>query len=173
MDTIRQRLAEWLRDSKDRAQDEKIKESIKHFTRNAKKNWKQYKVQTDVQTGEVYDGKLRRKMEIAMNAENRKRTELHKGCATWQKFVEYRTAQAAWEDFLYYQDVWNRKNKDIDLAIATETAAEKRESKYETSSKKNKGADSYAIKAQVRGTTGLTRWKEQTTSQVANTRNGT
>lgn len=126
-------LEAWLETSKDAAQDKESKNNIKEFTQHAKQEWKQYKMQTDAQTGEIYDGDARRKMDRAMRAERRKRAALHDGHATWRKFVEYSSAQAAWEDFLYYQNVWNRKSKDWKSTMALETAVEKKAMQKEQS----------------------------------------
>lgn len=125
MEATKNSLKTWLMESQALAQDNSTKELVKKFTRGAKRKWEEHKVHTDIQTGEIYDEEKQKKMEEGMQSQKEDRAHLHATHHTWRKFVEYRTAQAAWEDFLYYQSVWNRKSKEEDYTQKFETVAER------------------------------------------------
>jgi hypothetical protein len=125
MEATRQALLKWLRESRSLAQDEKSKEQILELLKQEKGDWKKYRTQTDEQTGSIYDKGAQIEMEKAMGSVKQRRAGLHQSLGTWHRYAEYRTAQSAWEDFLYYQNVWNRKN-DKWKDVYHETAAERR-----------------------------------------------
>jgi hypothetical protein len=83
-------------------------------------------VHTDIQTGEIYDKIKQKKMEKDIQSQKRRRTDLHAKHHTNRYFKQYRTAQEAWEDFLYYQNVWNRRNERKEFKKRLETVAERR-----------------------------------------------
>jgi hypothetical protein len=126
MEATKKSLKTWLSESQALAQDTSTKELVKDFNRGAKREWEQHKVYTDIQSGEIYDEDKRKEMETGMQSQKEVRVNLHATHSTWRKFVEYRVAQSAWEDFLYYQNVWNRKSKDEDYKQKLETVAERR-----------------------------------------------
>ncbi|KAH3949857.1 hypothetical protein HBI56_022630 [Parastagonospora nodorum] len=137
MEATKKSLKTWLRESQALAQDTSTKELVKDFNRGVKREWEQHKVYTDIQTGEIYDEEKRKEMETGMQSQKEVRVNLHATHYTWRKFVEYRIAQAAWEDFLYYQSVWNRKNKGKGFKQKLETVAERRAMTHKEKEKKN------------------------------------
>ncbi|KAG9184913.1 hypothetical protein G6011_11743 [Alternaria panax] len=66
--------------------------------------------QTPAETGQIYDAIQRAAMKTVVEEERLRRANVHKQHETWRKYVEHRYAQASYEDFLYYQNVWNRRN---------------------------------------------------------------
>lgn len=103
----------------------KPEKKIQALHEEADREWSNHRSQTDVQTGKMYSPAARKRlMDFSKNAIKR-RKDLHESLATLSKHHEFIHAQWAWEDFLYYQNVWNRKN-DQDKAY-TETYAKKME----------------------------------------------
>jgi nitrogen regulatory protein PII-like uncharacterized protein len=98
-------LQKWLTEAAAAAQDSIIENVIRDYTGEAGKRWEPFEHQTDVETGQIYDKTQRSAMKTAVEAERKQRANLHKQHKTWRKFAEHRYAQAAWEDFLYYQNV--------------------------------------------------------------------
>jgi hypothetical protein len=126
MEATETALLEWLRQSKSLAQSQRPRKRVVALNRIAKAEWSKYKTQTDAQTGSIFNKREQKKMEKAMAPANENRAALHEPLGTWHRHVEYRWAQSAWEDFLYYQNVWNRKNEGL-KEVYFETAAEKRD----------------------------------------------
>jgi len=126
MEEMKEGLKKWLAESQALAQDNSTNNLIKEFTRDTKREWEKHKVHTDIQTGEIYDKRRQKKMEEDIRSQKRRRTDLHAKHDTERKFEEYRTAQGAWEDFLYFQNVWNRRNGDREYKERLETVAERR-----------------------------------------------
>jgi hypothetical protein len=118
-------LQKWLTEAAAAAQDTSTANTIRDYTTEADRRWEPFERQTDVETGEIYDEIQRAVMETAAEAEEQRRADLHQQHETWRKFAEYRYAQAAWEDFLYFQNVWNRRNYEP-LKIYSETASGRR-----------------------------------------------
>ncbi|KAI4682999.1 uncharacterized protein J4E84_006901 [Alternaria hordeiaustralica] len=102
-------LLKWLNEAAAQARDPDIRDKIDEYEKEAWERWQAFEEETDVETGEIHDPIRREEMEEAVIAERVNCSELHKRHETWRKFVEYRHALQAWEDFLYYQNVWNRR----------------------------------------------------------------
>jgi hypothetical protein len=117
-------LLKWLTEAQAQAQDIPIANAIHAYTASADARWAPYELRTDVETGQIYDPTQRSAMKTAVEEETKRRVDLHQQHETWRKFVEYKYAQAAWEDFLYYQNVWNRRNCEPGRLYA-ETKSEK------------------------------------------------
>ncbi|KAI4617176.1 uncharacterized protein J4E87_008416 [Alternaria ethzedia] len=118
-------LEKWLREAEAAAKDPAIEETINNYNKEARERWLPFERQTDVETGIIHDAAQQAAMKRAVLRERRTRENIHDEHRTWRKFVEYRYAQSAWEDFLYYQNVWNRKGHDP-WKIYSVTAAEAR-----------------------------------------------
>ncbi|KAI4916565.1 uncharacterized protein J4E92_009069 [Alternaria infectoria] len=118
-------LEKWLREAEAAAKDPAIEETIDDYNKEALERWQPFERQTDVETGIIHDATQQAAMKRAVLRERRTREAIHDEHRTWRKFVEYRYAQSAWEDFLYYQNVWNRRGHDP-WKIYRETAAEQR-----------------------------------------------
>ncbi|KAI4698703.1 hypothetical protein J4E81_005314 [Alternaria sp. BMP 2799] len=118
-------LEKWLREATAAAKDPAIEETIDNYTKEALERWQPFERQTDVETGIIHDAAQQAAMKRVVLRERRTRESIHDEHRTWRKFVEYRYAQSAWEDFLYYQNVWNRRGHDL-WKIYTVTAAEQR-----------------------------------------------
>ncbi|EFQ90085.1 hypothetical protein CFE70_000270 [Pyrenophora teres f. teres 0-1] len=106
----REMLLQWLREAEARARDMEISAQIEENKSQSETVWEQYKGHVDVQTGDIYDKTAQKAMQYAMGNQEKLREKLHKRLGTYHRFIEYRTAQATWEDFLYYQNVWNRRS---------------------------------------------------------------
>jgi len=102
-------LLKWLNEAAAQARDPDIKDKIDEYEKEASERWQPFEQETDVETGEIHDPIRRAEMDEAVIAERKNCSDLHKTHETWRKFVEYRHALQAWEDFLYYQNVWNRR----------------------------------------------------------------
>jgi hypothetical protein len=152
MEANTQALLKWLGESRSLAEDEESRKEVGKFNKSTMEEWKEHKAQTDVQTGSIYNKSAQIKMEGAMDSMKQRRAELHRSLGTWHKYAEYRTAQSAWEDFLYYQNVWNRKF-DKWIGVYHETAAEKEEHKAGLKDKEA-GANKFIKKNPTLGTEG-------------------
>ncbi|KAF2036455.1 hypothetical protein EK21DRAFT_52110 [Setomelanomma holmii] len=124
MESIKQTLLNWMNEAKARAEDQDVKGVINSVTKSTQKTWEPFKDQIDVQTGSIFDTAEQRRMDTAMRASKVIEENIHKTHGTWYKSREYMYAQAAWEDFLYYQNVWNRRGLIPDRQYS-ETPAEK------------------------------------------------
>jgi hypothetical protein len=163
MHDTKQGLLKWLREAQALAQDEASANNIRELTKSTNEIWKRYDTRTDGQTGEKYNEIEREQMEKAMRAADQERQRMHTSLATWGRAIEYRMAQTVWEDFLYYQNVWNRKTGMVGSEY-TETPAEKKSSRAEGGRKKGQAV---AVKARkktrnpVLGTPGSNQLKRQ------------
>ena len=73
--------------------------------------WAKHEPKTDVQTGTM-ERKDKQRMRAAMKTLKNEKDKFHKLHRTWYWHVERKHAHMAWEDFLYYQNVWNRRYLD-------------------------------------------------------------
>jgi hypothetical protein len=125
-------LLKWLREAAAVAQDSEVENTINNYDKEAAQRWRPLEQQTDVETGTIHDPTQREAMEDAMNQEAEKRRNLHDQNKTWTKFIEYRYAQSAYEDFLYYQNVWNRRGYMPGKIYEESTANKKYEESLES-----------------------------------------
>ncbi|KAI4658071.1 uncharacterized protein J4E79_007052 [Alternaria viburni] len=132
-------LLKWLNEAAAQARDPDIKDKIDHYEKEARERWQPFEEQTDVETGEIHDPIRRAVMEEAVIAERKNCSELHKTHETWRKFVEYRHALQAWEDLLYYQNVWNRRYYVPGKIYSEDPKGKKGPASLETSNEKAKG----------------------------------
>jgi hypothetical protein len=127
--TTRKALLEWLthtgnaaKSSKTKAILEKKKADIKLDT-----TWTDtWLPETDYDTGEIYDTNKQKKMTKQMRAKMASLRNLHSAKDTYESDQDFKYAQASWEDFLYYQNEWNRRrhSKHFKHYDPSETKAE-------------------------------------------------
>jgi hypothetical protein len=167
MEATKKALLKWLRESRSAAQNEESRRQVIEFNRSAKAEWKKYKALTDVQTGDIHNKGDQDSMEKAMASVKKRRVALHESLGTWHKYVEYRHAQQAWEDFLYYQNVWNRKGDGFKDRYF-ETAAERRAAEHAKNSGGGKqGANRFELVYTISGTPGSNDMKRTHLAQNA------
>ncbi|KAJ4381596.1 hypothetical protein N0V86_002960 [Didymella sp. IMI 355093] len=95
-----------LRHWKARAEDDKTRARKEAHEAALRAEWAKWEPETDVETGEVYDDDRRETMLASMaSVYNKTRESYGDSDASHEK---YRKAQELWEDFLYYQNEWNR-----------------------------------------------------------------
>jgi hypothetical protein len=138
----RSALKDWLDRTRRQAQDnEPATAEVAECTAKAGEIWSIYEPITDMQTGTIHDKDENEKMNSAMAQVRTEGRKLHKLHHTWYKHLERRYADMCWEDFLYYQNVWNRKHF-VPAKEYFETQAEKDSAKLnnkETNEQEDKG----------------------------------
>ncbi|EDU41098.1 predicted protein [Pyrenophora tritici-repentis Pt-1C-BFP] len=87
-------------------------QEVQNHIAQADRVWKQYESYTDEDTGHIYERSRRLQMENDMRRQMELREALHKRLDIHNADIERKHADQAWEDFLYYQNLWNRKNFD-------------------------------------------------------------
>ena len=107
-------LLEWLTSARGRAQDSPCEKKISEYTKRFDNVWQGFESKTDMQTGTIYKRSDQIQMICVMEEQKQARKQLHESLATWHHYTEYKYAEASWEDFLFYQNVWNRKGFDPD-----------------------------------------------------------
>ncbi|KAF9700518.1 hypothetical protein EKO04_001693 [Ascochyta lentis] len=131
-------LLKWLQDAKIRATQSVDKERLETYKQALTKEWVQWEPRTDPETGDFASERLMEAYEAASGPKMDVLDAEHKRLHTWHKHMEYRYAQAAWEDFLYFQNVWNRRTLARDEEFDG-TMGEALKSKREAPGVKNKG----------------------------------
>ncbi|KAI4938585.1 hypothetical protein J4E85_001026 [Alternaria conjuncta] len=121
----REALLAWLTHSTLAAQDATTREAINKHNKASKQKWED--LIAPIAFDERGDAIAKENRELLVKKRKPAKaasTKVHGPHQTWRKFIEHRYAQASWEDYLYYQNVWNRRflNPDKDYA---ETDAEK------------------------------------------------
>ncbi|KAI4624710.1 hypothetical protein J4E83_004386 [Alternaria metachromatica] len=121
----REALLAWLTQSTLAAQDATTREAINKHNKASKQKWEE--LIAPIAFDERGDAIAKEDKELIVKKRKPAKaasTKAHGPHQTWRKFIEHRYAQASWEDYLYYQNVWNRRflNPDKDYA---ETDAEK------------------------------------------------
>jgi hypothetical protein len=125
----RDALKKWLGTTRTQAQDNtSVSSALGECTSKLNDIWAVYEPTTDVQTGLIHDIVQNSEMETAMAKAQIEERRLHKSNQTWYKHLERRYADGCWEDFLYYQNMWNRK-RFIPEKEYHETYAEKQQAK--------------------------------------------
>ncbi|KAH6881333.1 hypothetical protein BKA58DRAFT_305346 [Alternaria rosae] len=121
----REALLAWLTQSALVDQDATTKENINKHYKKAKQTWEDliapmaFDERGDAINKEDKDLIVKKRTPAKAAS-----TRVHKPAQTWRKFIEHRYAQASWEDYLYYQNVWNRRHLEANKYYV-ETAAEK------------------------------------------------
>ncbi|KAF1831940.1 hypothetical protein BDW02DRAFT_467055, partial [Decorospora gaudefroyi] len=128
----REALLDWLRQAHVRANQSQTSpfgttQEIRKLTQEADRVWETHKVHTDVETGRIKDRSAAGKAVQDMSEQATLREQLHSKFVTRHAHLELKYAQAAWEDFLYYQNAWNRRYFDPDQSYHVT----KMERKYE------------------------------------------
>jgi hypothetical protein len=112
MEETKKGLLAWLKRAQNQVLgDAKTQSAIKQHDKHANSVWQKHERNTDVETG-IVDQKNRgsyMSMLTAMKTLQDTGARLHVDHATWPKHVERKFADEAWEDFHYYQNVWNRR----------------------------------------------------------------
>ncbi|KAH7384612.1 hypothetical protein BKA66DRAFT_569854 [Pyrenochaeta sp. MPI-SDFR-AT-0127] len=109
IDKTREGLLKWLEKTRNDAQEEQAKKEVLQETNEAAECWAKFEPHTDVQTGTIHDDEAQREMEEAMGKQQTSLNSVHKKHQTEIKHEKRMLAESCWEDFLYYQNVWNRK----------------------------------------------------------------
>ncbi|KAF1911437.1 hypothetical protein BDU57DRAFT_524555 [Ampelomyces quisqualis] len=115
MDTTGQLLKTWVQAThKDFNCENKIVKAFQALEKRNEEEWKKHEPNTDVQTGTIISSNRAeyKKMETAMLKTEKKNNKFHESHRTEYRHVLRTFADMAWEDFLYYQNVWNRKDFD-------------------------------------------------------------
>lgn len=121
----REALLAWLTQSALIDQDATTKENINKHNKKAKQTWEDLIApMTFDERGDAINKEDKDLMVKKRTPAKAASTRVHKPAQTWRKFIEHRYAQASWEDYLYYQNVWNRRHLEANKDYA-ETAAEK------------------------------------------------
>jgi hypothetical protein len=103
-------LLEYLEFCRQKAQAHSVADEIKQCNQVLDNEWPtNWASKTDVQTGEIYDQATQADMIQAMETEEEKRSQCHRQNRTTEWHTRYQEAQSYWEDFLYYQNQWNRR----------------------------------------------------------------
>jgi hypothetical protein len=106
-------LRTWLEIARNRVQkNQKVKDWVEDYNIKAERIWATHEPNADVQTGEIDGRSLNNKMQRAMKELQTEREKLHIEHETWYAHSHRMYAEIAWEEFLYYQNVWNRKYFD-------------------------------------------------------------
>lgn len=136
MKKTQQKLQLWLEEATKRARDEEVARKLDEFTRKSKSSWDKYEALCDIQTGEIYDPGEHKALQTLVETERDERKAIHQQHHVHPKQKDFMFAQSAWEDFLFYQNVWNRRfgwnprgTAKFKGTCYTETEAEKREVK--------------------------------------------
>lgn len=161
MEQTKEALQTWLREAQDRARYPETKKDIDAYNARALQEWQSFEIQTDEQTGTIWNPPDQERMEQQMELLNEERATLHHNNETYVRSIEYSAAQAAWEDFLFYQNVWNRRNErtGIPLRVREPKKTESQEAVVKPKSNLGKEAQNF-----IRGTEGqdsLTRFSEK------------
>ena len=88
------------------------KDAVEAFSEQVMSTWAAFENKTDVETGIIYKRGDSGKLKVTMDKEAEARKLLHEKYQTWHTHNERKFAEAAWEDFHYYQNVWNRRYFD-------------------------------------------------------------
>ncbi|KAI4606384.1 hypothetical protein J4E80_010136 [Alternaria sp. BMP 0032] len=121
----REALLAWLTQSTLAAQDATTREAINKHNKTSKQKWED--LIAPIAFDERGDAIAKKDKELLVKKRTPAKaasTKAHGPHQMWRKFIEHRYAQASWEDFLYYQNVWNRRFLSPDKDYA-ETDAEK------------------------------------------------
>ncbi|KAF2874370.1 hypothetical protein BDV95DRAFT_658737 [Massariosphaeria phaeospora] len=137
MDSMRQKLHDWLVYFQDRARDEDVKNDVDNHMAALDHKWnkggwrpdsatdvdgtKDFDMNDgeifDVATGEIYNEDVRQQMETSMGEANEALKDLNEK----RKYSkDLANAVGYWEDFHYYQNVWNRRNKLLEKNMSKE-----------------------------------------------------
>lgn len=117
-------LLQWLTGSRERATRASDTERVQSHLRSLDREWSTWEPRASLDTGEL-TGNTQERHDAAMKPIKDQGAGLHQELHTWHKHVEFRYAQAAWEDFLYFQNEWNRRSTQFGK-IYYETNAEKK-----------------------------------------------
>jgi hypothetical protein len=115
MKKVKADLLEWLKQARTQVLGcAKTQLAIKKHNEHVETIWHHHKHGTDIETGVVdsEDRTYHSRMVTAMNKLQDTGNKLHVRLETWPKHVERKFADEAWEDFHYYQNVWNRRYFD-------------------------------------------------------------
>ncbi|KAF3044458.1 hypothetical protein E8E12_010851 [Didymella heteroderae] len=97
-----------LRFHRARAHDDSARNQIRQLTQNATDEWKKIELDANLETGALPEDSTAHKDSV-MEASLTQLSEAHQNLQTSKTAGELRWAQAAWEDFFFYQNVWNRR----------------------------------------------------------------
>ena len=144
MTETRNALHAWLDDAKHRLHDdEAAAKAIRESDSSTEALWARYEPSTDLETGTIHNRTDLRAMHAAMKADSVRRKEVHDKYEGWHWHVVRKFATMAWEDFLYYQNVWNRRYFDANARYyetkMERTEAEKQEKKEKAKLKSKHG----------------------------------
>ncbi|OAL53756.1 hypothetical protein IQ07DRAFT_503141 [Pyrenochaeta sp. DS3sAY3a] len=109
MRKMKKELLSWLKSAKNRARDKNVASELEKFTRNCDSSWKKYEPLCDIQTGKIYDPVKQKELQTLVEKEQEDRSQIYAKHEVYFKELDFMLAQSAWEDFLYYQNAWNRR----------------------------------------------------------------
>lgn len=103
-------LQQHLESCRQKAQAQAIADDIHKWTKALDEEWRtNWVAESYVQTGEIYDRDTLDSMLDAMRPGEEARSGYHSKNETTQWHTRFQAAQSYWEDFLYYQNQWNRR----------------------------------------------------------------
>ncbi|XPS92618.1 hypothetical protein M3J09_002004 [Ascochyta lentis] len=95
-----------------KAFDEETKIQKEQHENALKTEWAKWEPYTSIQNGEIHDQELKQKMLKGMGSVYRE-SKPPSSDTKMRASSEYRDAQCLWEDFLYFQNAWNRRRFHI------------------------------------------------------------
>ncbi|KAF1957096.1 hypothetical protein CC80DRAFT_547812 [Byssothecium circinans] len=145
MEDTKALLLENLKFWHDAVEDGNAARELKKLNGEKERIWKKWDEEIDIETGTIWDPVKSEAMKQQLEGVEIKIRAVHKKEDTWRKHYLYSKAQHAWEDFLYYQNEWNRRasskyreegyepyytassTTEYDYTISKETVAEKQD----------------------------------------------
>lgn len=127
--TTKHALLAWLQETRDRARQASDAQRIKPCRYSFDAQWETWRRHADLETG-ILPEVERAAYHGALKPLSEDLKKVHEDLHTWHKHIEFLYAQAAWEDFLYFQNEWNRRGFVSDKDYS-ETAAEAEAARYE------------------------------------------
>ncbi|KAH6632944.1 hypothetical protein C7974DRAFT_423395 [Boeremia exigua] len=110
----RRALLTWLQEARNRATQNSDLDKIKPCKQALDAEWSNWVKEADLETGTMKGGTVAATdCEAAMLRLQREYQKVHSDLSTDHKHDEYRYAQIAWEDFLYFQNEWNRRYLEV------------------------------------------------------------
>ncbi|KAH7135343.1 hypothetical protein B0J11DRAFT_502169 [Dendryphion nanum] len=125
----KENLLQHLKDKRDEKKSQKVKGYIKTETANIQRYFEStWAPRTDVLTGNMWDAVEQETMQADMDNRHAVLKAYHAKHKTALSISEYVYALQYWEDFLYYQNEWNRRHHEKKYD-PTETSWENKERK--------------------------------------------
>ncbi|KAL5114174.1 hypothetical protein ACEQ8H_007922 [Pleosporales sp. CAS-2024a] len=116
---------------------------------------------SDVQTGTIWNRQDAASMSDSLNKLRLRSKKLHASRRTWLHHIRRTAADVAWEDFLYYQNVWNRKDFNTDQEFFV-TKQERRYREWEQAQEAKKSRTRSSKRRQPKRNEGVSGPKKET-----------